>query len=142
MLAAPLRSSFTRNERVCVHTLITKNARQNKDVSFHIWSESNFTCFQPAELKDTRAAPPDTPNRRAIRRRQALGCNTSREGKTKYKKRREGKEKRKKTKQTLLLSVTRDGSGDKEAGRWKGKRLMKQSILHISPPETDGKNKK
>lgn len=64
------------------------------------------------------------------------------EGKTKYKKKKKNKRKKHKTKQALLLSVMRDGSGDKEGGRWKGKRLMKQSILHISPPETDGKNTK
>lgn len=66
------------------------------------------------------------------------------EGKTKCEGKKEEKEKKKtnKTKQALLLSVTRDGGGDKEGGRWKGKRLMKQSIPHISPPETDGNNEK
>lgn len=133
----------SRNESACARALITEDARQNKDVSLHVWSESNFTCFQPAELKDTRAAPPATPNRPAIRRRRPgprLQHDPGRE-KQNTKKKKKNKRKKQKTKQAHLLSVMRDGSGDKEGGRWKGKRLMKQSILHISPPETDGKKK-
>lgn len=137
MLVAPSRSSHASNERVCACAHYGRRSTGTKTFrfAFGLRAISRVSSQLSCKALERRGQPLQTAAQSGGDRPSA-STPASQGGETKYSNK--GRDRREKsfTKKQYKTSVTRDESEDKEVGRWKGKRLMKQSILHISPPET------